>query len=364
MAKIKEKDVFDKLLDYYQSFREYIPNHREAKKIVEIRFTEEEAEIALKLPGWLKGGITSKALAKEIDMDAEELEELLDRKACDGAFFARENKETGEVSYSIWDFGRLSGFYQPGRTDKMFIETSKLNEKMWKKGTNPPSGYPMSRVIPYAKGIAEGEKITPTDTVEYTTEKARTIAVAGCPCRIALQKCDHEVMNCIHFDDMADYFVKYQGGRYLTPEECKTLIEENVENGLITTLANYQSILFGYCLCCTDCCNPIIRPYVESHNQQAVEKSNFRPQYDLSKCNRCQKCMKSCPVEAIARHPAPRGTSKKEDTMFVFDDRCIGCGVCVAQCEDDALKLYRVDEKVPELRPVDAVKRHAAERMI
>ena len=50
--------------------------------------------------------------------------------------------------------------------------------------------------------------------------------------------------------------------------------------------------------------------------------------------------------------------------MFLFEDRCIGCGVCVAQCEFGALKLYRISDKVPEKTPGDAVMRHAAERMI
>jgi Pyruvate/2-oxoacid:ferredoxin oxidoreductase delta subunit len=367
MAEAKQRDVYDDLLDYYVALRQPVPNLKESKELVKARFSEEEARVAMNLPSWYKGGVASRETAEKMGADPDEMEALLDRKAREGVFFAREDKETGEVLYALWDFGRLSSFYEKGRTDDVFLKVRELREKLWKGGqvhnTFPPSGYPNSRVIPYARGIAEGEEITPTDTVENTIEKTRAIAIAGCPCRTMDQRCDHETMNCVQFDDMADYFVKYHNGRYITQDECRNLIEENVQNGLVTTLANYQSIKYGYCLC-DPCCCVILRPLMEENNYHAVEKSNFRPRFDLDKCTRCQKCLKACPVRAIGKLPAPWGKPKKEDTMFLFEDRCIGCGVCTAQCQFDALKLYRVDNKVPEKTPVDAIKRHVAERMI
>jgi Pyruvate/2-oxoacid:ferredoxin oxidoreductase delta subunit len=367
MAEAKQRDVYDDLLDYYLAQRQAVPNLKESKELVKVRFTEEEARVAMNLPSWYKGGLTSKEVAQNMGADAEEIEELLDRKAREGVFFARENRDTGEVTYALFDFGRLAAMYEPGRTDELFLKVKELREKLWKGGqkhnTFAPSGYPNTRVIPYQKGIAEGEEITPTDTVDFTVNQARTIAIAGCPCRVVDQRCDFEVMNCVHFDDMADYFVKYQNGRYISKEECKELIEKNVQDGLITTLANYQSLLYGYCLC-DPCCCVIMRPLLEDNNYHSLEKSNYRPRFDLDNCTRCQKCLKACPVDAIAKQPAPWGKPKKEDTMFLFEDRCVGCGVCVAQCEFDALALYRVDDKVPEKTPVDAIKRHVAERMI
>ena len=367
MGNTKTKDVYDELLDYYVSQHQNVPNLKEAKKLVKVRFTEEEARVALNLPTWYRRGIPAKELAEKMAAVPAEMEALLHRKAREGVFFARADKETGEVWYSLWDFGRIAAFYDPNRSDAVFLQVKELREKLWKGGqvhnAFPPSGYPLSRVIPYAKGIADGEKITPTDTVESTIEKTRAIAVAGCPCRAVDRRCDKEVMTCIHFDDMADYFVQYQNGRYLSQEECKNLIEENVRGGLVTTLANYQDIFYGYCLC-DPCCCVLLRPLVEENNYHSIEKSNFRPRFDLAKCTRCQKCRAACPVRAIGKLPAAWGKPKKEDKMFLFEDRCIGCGVCVAQCEFDALKLYRVDDKAPEKTPRDAVMRHVAERMI
>ena len=60
MPKGKTRDVYDDLLDYYLALRQPVPNLKEAKEIVKLRFTEEEARVALNLPGWLKGGLTSK----------------------------------------------------------------------------------------------------------------------------------------------------------------------------------------------------------------------------------------------------------------------------------------------------------------
>ncbi|MBI4596083.1 MAG: 4Fe-4S binding protein [Candidatus Tectomicrobia bacterium] len=367
MSENKPIDIYDDLLDYYLALRQPVPNFKEVKEIVKLRFTEKEAQVALNLPHWYKPGLTSTEVASKMGTNSDEMEKLLDRKAREGVFFAREKKDTGEVLYSLWDFGRLSAFYEKDRTDELILKIRELREKMWKAGQVhnlfPPSGYPMSRVIPYPNGIAEGEEITPTDTIEFTIEKTRAIAVAGCPCRSIDQRCNHEVMTCIHFDDMADYFVKYQGGRYLRQEEIKDFAEQNVKNGLVITLANYQSIFYGYCFC-DPCCCVIMRPYIEENNSHALDKSNFRPRFNHDKCTRCQKCLKACPVKAIGKSPAPWGKPKKEDKMFLLKDRCIGCGVCVAQCEFEALKLYRMDNKVPEQTPADAIKRNLAERMI
>ena len=250
MATVKEKDVYDDLLDHYVALGQPVRNLKESKELVKVRYTEEEAKVVMTLPHWYDAGITSKEVAQKMGADAEEMEKILDKKAREGCCFARENKDTGEVLYSLWDFSRLASMYQPGRTDELFLKVKELREKLWKGGvvhTNfAPSGYPRARVIPYAKGIAEGEEITPTDTVENTLDKTRAVAIAGCPCRVVDQRCDHEILNCVHFDDMADYFVKYQNGRYITQDECKGLIEESVGNGLVTTLANYQELKYGY----------------------------------------------------------------------------------------------------------------------
>ena len=251
MPSTKVNDVYDDLLKYYISQGQPISNLKESKELVKVRFSEEEARAAMQLPSWYKpGGITSKEVAEKLGADAVEMEELLDRKANEGAIYARENKETEEVLYSLWDFGRLSSMYQPGRTDDLFLKVKELREKLWKGGVVhrnfSPSGYPRARVIPYHKGIAEGEEITPTDTVEFTLDQARSIAIAGCPCRVLDQRCDFEVMTCVQFNDMADYFVNYQGGSYISKEECKELIEKNVEDGLVATLSNYQSIGYGF----------------------------------------------------------------------------------------------------------------------
>ena len=364
MAKDNKKDVYDELMEYYISLGQGAPNMKESKELLKARFTEKDARIAMMLPFWKEKGVTSKALAAKENLGADKLEAALDRMAREGILFARENSETGEAEYTLWEYGRLTAFYQPGRTDKAFKKATAIWEKFYKNGSGRPSKYPLNRVLPYAKGIAEGEEITPTETVEFTLENLRAIAVAGCPCRVGLKKCDAEIMTCFQFDDMADYFVKYHGGRYMTPEESKAFIEKHVEGGLITTAINYETITYGFCLCCADCCIPIIRPYVDKHDYYAVEKSNFRPKFDHDKCTRCGKCRKACPLDAIDREPAPYGKKKKEDTMFLHENQCIGCGVCVAQCKYDALKLYRVDNKVPEADRLDALKRNAAEKIL
>ena len=54
-----------------------------------------------------------------------------------------------------------------------------------------------------------------------------------------------------------------------------------------------------------------------------------------------------------------------KDTAIVNRDRCIGCGVCVAACDVDAMVLHAKPEKeqyVPPRDIVDMQKRIAQER--
>jgi uncharacterized Fe-S center protein len=59
--------------------------------------------------------------------------------------------------------------------------------------------------------------------------------------------------------------------------------------------------------------------------------SDLKPQIAAEKCTACARCVKNCPVDAIAIGP---------DRVAVIDyDVCYGCGECVAQCPYGAIAV-------------------------
>lgn len=73
--------------------------------------------------------------------------------------------------------------------------------------------------------------------------------------------------------------------------------------------------------------------------------SDLKPQVNAEKCTACKRCVKSCPVNAIAII----------DKVAVIDhDVCYGCGECVAACPDGAIGIQwktepeAIQEKIVE----------------
>ncbi len=59
------------------------------------------------------------------------------------------------------------------------------------------------------------------------------------------------------------------------------------------------------------------------------QHSSIKPYIDSAKCNFCKKCIKWCPVNVII---------EKAEKAFIIQEKCIGCGECLAVCNFDAVR--------------------------
>jgi len=66
-----------------------------------------------------------------------------------------------------------------------------------------------------------------------------------------------------------------------------------------------------------------------------LRKLERRPVFIHEKCTGCLKCVKICPVNAIALHPV------KPNNIVLTDKKCIRCFCCSEACTDDAVKIRR-----------------------
>ena len=60
------------------------------------------------------------------------------------------------------------------------------------------------------------------------------------------------------------------------------------------------------------------------------QHSAMKPEIKPDKCTFCQKCMRWCPVDAII---------EQEGKAFIVQEKCIGCGECIAVCRFGAVSF-------------------------
>ena len=56
--------------------------------------------------------------------------------------------------------------------------------------------------------------------------------------------------------------------------------------------------------------------------------------------------MKKCPNEAIY-HRFPIEPDLSDEQMVLIEEMCIGCGVCAANCPNEAIKMVKVRDNIP-----------------
>jgi Pyruvate/2-oxoacid:ferredoxin oxidoreductase delta subunit len=83
------------------------------------------------------------------------------------------------------------------------------------------------------------------------------------------------------------------------------------------------------CNCCNDCCAIFA---TQNKGHKAFIPSSFVPDLDEEACAPCSRCEDRCPVHAIE-------VDEANGSVFMDHDTCIGCGICVTACTQDAISL-------------------------
>jgi len=100
------------------------------------------------------------------------------------------------------------------------------------------------------------------------------------------------------------------------------------------------------CFCCPCCCIAMRL----ARNATAKERHRFHPAGwtavpDRTRCVGCQKCAEGrngCPVEAISFGP--------DGKVNIDQESCVGCGICKARCQYDAIKIKQTMPMRKDLR--------------
>jgi ferredoxin len=311
-------------------------------KILEKLFTEEEAQMYLKLSMMLE---TPESVAERLKQDPKKVADLLDTMADKGLLF-RQRKD-GLARYGVAPFVIGIWEYQVKTLDE---ELAKLFEQYFEEAWAQQASQqtiPM-RTIPVNRGIDVSWPVAPYEDVREIIKSKDRIAAAKCICRVQQGKldeaCEKPVEVCIMFGSHADYYVDKGMGRYINQDEGLKILDRCEEAGLVPQPFNAQNP-GGMCNCCGDCCG-MLRALKKHPRPAEMVVSNYFAEVDSDLCAACETCMERCQMEAITMGP---------DEVAVVDlERCIGCGLCVTTCTTEALNLQLKPEEERRQPPVKA----------
>lgn len=312
-------------------------------------YTPEQAKIALKMTTIPESAVK---IAKKLKMDEKKAGESLEQMAREGLLFRVPTSES--PLYMQPNF--IMGIYEwhVNMVDREIAEYADhvydgLFEHHWINRKTK-----QLRVVPVDQSIKHKDTVRGYDMIRELVRGSGNgpYAVAPCVCRVEQLKKGNEVNRpmdtCLTFGMVARYYIENGIGKELTEDELMAKLTECEKASLVPFGTNSQSIV-NMCMCDKDSCQ-IFRHLRMLEKPAREVHAAFSAAIDAKLCNGCQKCTKKCQIDAIVATDVQVQTGKKAKIHEVDPDRCIGCGLCVTACPEQAISMQpkEVLPNVPE----------------
>jgi Pyruvate/2-oxoacid:ferredoxin oxidoreductase delta subunit len=194
------------------------------------------------------------------------------------------------------------------------------------------------------------------------------LAILDCPCRLdkkdAGKKYCEPIHTCIFMGQTSVNFVTSHmpriHGERVSTERVLDLLKEQHQRGMVFTI--WFKDATGYrggvlCACCSCCCAgmevELLSRKKGIEGLKLTAPSGYSAVVDMAKCSLCEKCVQICPYKAMRIIECD---GKKQLKQSI--DLCMGCGVCVDCCPDNAISL-KVDPDKGEIFDVDVILQQA-----
>jgi ferredoxin len=348
------KEIFDQLRDKLDGLAFRTGNNKELYSILKALYTAVEAELIVRMPFGLS---TDDHISRITGIEKDRLTSILEGLCVKG------------LVTDIWIDDRYYYIPSPmviGIFEFTMMRTGdNLKTKEWAElfhnylNTGEPfranfsHGEKISpmRVLPHEEAIAGADY---TEILDY--EKASSVvksherfAIGLCSCRheklhLGEKKCQVPLNTCITFGESVDFMVRRNLAQEVSVTEVLESLSRSKEAGLVFSCDNVRKDVSFLCQCCSCCCN-ILQGISKFGYPNMIVTSGYIAAVDSS-CEGCGKCVKACPIGAIAMVDSADAQHKRK--VPAIDERiCIGCGVCSMKCvKTESLKLKKRDKRV------------------
>jgi ferredoxin len=361
---LSSRSVYDRLTDRLNRFPQGAPPSEALFSILKILFSEREAALVAVLP--IKPFTSARAAAIWKVPEAE-AQRVLDGLAA-RALLVDVEKADGALEYVLPP--PMAGFFEFSmmrvREDvdqralaELFYQYLNVEED-FVRALFAGGETQLGRAFVHEPAVKEEDAIHVLD-FERASEVVRTATHRGislCYCRHKMEHvgraCAAPQDLCMTFNTSAASLVRHGHARAVDVAEGLDLLARARDLGLVQFGENVRESVNFICNCCGCCCEAMIaaRRFAAMH---PIHTTAFLPAVDEATCTGCERCVRACPVEAMAAVSANDPKRPKRSLARVDEERCLGCGVCVPACGAGALALRRRERRT--LTPVNGVHR-------
>jgi Na+-translocating ferredoxin:NAD+ oxidoreductase RNF subunit RnfB len=357
------KSGYTELIDRLNRFPQGAPSSESLYKILQILFSEKEAQLVALLP--IKP-FTVKQAANAWHLDMPASRKILEDLASRAILLDVENN--GEMIYTLPP--PMAGFFEFSMMRIRGDVDQKVLAELFHQYLNVEEEFILSlfthgetqlgRVFVHEPVLSSENALHVLD-YERASEVIRTATHRGvgmCYCRHKMQhlgkNCDAPMEICMSFNSVAESLTNHNYGRLVDVKEGLDLLDKAYENNLVQFGENAQTGVNFICNCCGCCCEAMIAAR-KFGLLNPVHTSNFLPVVNMEECTGCGKCVSACPVEAMSLVSANDPHQPNRKKALVYEEFCLGCGLCIRTCSKNGLSLKSRPERV--LTPVNSTHR-------
>ncbi len=335
------EDIYYELAEKFISDNDnfYVP------RLMKYMISVDAAKVCYEMPG------TAEEISEKTGRPLDKVRECINEAIINGA--AHRNTANDKVNFAasmvnLADYGivdpaiiarRGNGFLDLMKSIRNSKEYLSGFGKSIAGGAYEP-GEPIFRVLPKYKAIKDIPGVMPCENLYEILKEQEKLSVVRCMCRSVMRNDDlayegdtPEEGHCVKFGPVSRHYVEDMGiGRYMTAEEVMANLESIENQSNYHMIGNSREQRGGFCNCCSCCCDMRMGAATLPSVKEAIKASRFLAAKDETACEKCGKCETLCPFSAIR---------KDENGMPQIDwEICMGCGVCVINCENKALSLF------------------------
>jgi ferredoxin len=347
MAHHTIKQSYSNLSDRLNRFPQGAPPSKLLFEILEILFSEKEAELVSCLP---IRPFTAEKASRIWKMDSTSTQKVLDELA-DRAILV-DVERNGETVYVLpppmagfFEFSmmRVRGDIDQKALSELFYEYMNVEEdfirELFTEGETQ-----LGRTFVHEPVLSNENALYVLD-YERATEVIKTATYRGigtCYCRHKMEHMDRACAApqeiCMTFNAAASSLIRHGHAREVDVKECLDLLQVAYEHNLVQFGENVRQSVNFICNCCGCCCEAMIaaRRFAVL---DPIHTTNFLPEIEEAKCNGCGKCVSACPVEAMTLVSSNDPNKPKAKKARLNENLCLGCGVCVRTCTRDGIHL-------------------------